>query len=174
MSSEKGFSGWASLSVIAGFHQISAHPVALAQTLGVDISFVGVTEIQQAAKELGLTAKFRKIKPARLASVSLPLMLQLNDGCSAVVLRNLPDSQFLVLFPPEREPKPLTLEEVCALWSGEVLLIKRAFSLQESARRFDIAPFFPSHGNSVRPLRKFCWPLLSSSCSPLRRRHFPR
>lgn len=143
LATESGLNGLACLCILASHHQISARPAPLAKALGLDLAVIGTNEIRRAALELGLVAKLRHISPLRLNKLSSPTILLLNNGDYAVSLRHLIDGRYVVRFPSEREPRALSLEELCVQWSGRLLLVKRPLSLQEGPRRFDLSWFIP-------------------------------
>lgn len=143
VASVVGFTGLACLCVLASFHQIAAQPLPLARALGLNPDAISLNNVRRAALELGLITRLRRVQPNKLPRLSPPFILLLDDGASAVLLRTEIDARYLLLFPGEREPRPVAIDELNSLWTGRVMLVKRPLTLQDTPRRFDWRWFLP-------------------------------
>jgi subfamily B ATP-binding cassette protein HlyB/CyaB len=141
------FFGLQCLCVIAGFHQISAHPIQLARSMGLEGDQADVQDVQRAALLLGLKATPRHLRPDRLGVVPGPVLLVLKDGGFGVVLRRIDEHRFMVVLPPEpggkNAPRDITLDALKALWAGDVLVVKQPLTLDDQPRRFGFGWFVP-------------------------------
>lgn len=144
---QASFFGLQCLCVVAGFFQISAHPIQLARSLGLSGDRVAVQDLQRAALLLGLKGTPRRIPTESLTRLSGPVLLLLNNGDFGVVLRRLDDQRLVVLLPPDgadkHAPREISLDELTTQWSGEVLLVKQPLTLDDTPRRFGFGWFLP-------------------------------
>jgi len=96
----------------------------------------------KSAKLLKLKAKIIKPKVDELEKVPIPAIAIMQDGTYLVIGRKNP--QKILLFDPQvGRPVAMPLEEFSTIWSGEVITIKRPFSLQEAGHQFNLAWFIP-------------------------------
>jgi subfamily B ATP-binding cassette protein HlyB/CyaB len=153
-------SGIICLCVIAARHQRAADPVQLTRALGFD-STAAVTDAQLvlAAKELGLKAKSVRTSWDDLPRRSLPAVAELNDGEFVVLLRSDPDGQVLVGDPHKPRPQRMSREQLEAIWSGRILLIKSRLRLENPNRPFDLLWFVPA----IWKYRKILGEILAAS-----------
>lgn len=153
-------SGIICLSVVAGRHQISADPVQLTRALGFDPTApVTDAQIVLAAKELGLKAKTARLSLQSLPERSFPYIARLNDGEYVLLLRRLPDGQFLVGDPRRPRPEPMPREQLEAAWSGQVVLVKSRLRFDNPNRPFDLFWFVPA----IWKFRKIIGEILAAS-----------
>lgn len=129
--------------MLAAHHQIAAQPTALARSLGIEPDQAGLGDIQRGAMLLGLRATPRRIVVLRIGRLPAPMMLMLKDGGYAVYQRALPEGRHVVLLPSHREPRILNQDELSALWDGDVMLVKRPITLDDTPRRFGLGWFVP-------------------------------
>jgi ATP-binding cassette, subfamily B, bacterial HlyB/CyaB len=140
------------LCAIARLHQVAADPATLAHQLGLaPTEAMGVDQLLQAAKHLGLKAKRSRSSIARLPLTPLPALafMRNTDGSLAVVLLAQCDGK-RVLFQdfgcassktgPSIEP----IEHFAERWNGELILITSRASLAGSLAKFDFSWFIPS------------------------------
>jgi subfamily B ATP-binding cassette protein HlyB/CyaB len=138
-------SGLVCLCVVAGQHQRSADPLQLARALGLNPSApVTDSQLLLAAKELGLKARFGHSSSTRLANLVLPAILELKDGEYGVLLRCEADGHVLIGSPRLPRPQRLSREELEAIWSGRILLVKTRLRLDNPNRPFDLYWFVPA------------------------------
>jgi ATP-binding cassette, subfamily B, bacterial HlyB/CyaB len=112
-------------------------------------------ELVKIAQTEGLKAALHHADWNRLARFHklAPFLVRLNNGTYFVVVKSAMarsekghEQPVLMLFNP-REPQaalfPVLREEFTAHWSGEIILLKRIFKLDESRRRFGLGWFIP-------------------------------
>src|SRR5258706_1290327 len=139
---------------------------AVARHWGLDISLVRLlhvhgkdrepdaAELVRIAEAEGLKASVRTIDWSKLERFQklAPFLVRLNGGGYFVVLKTGavaqgPDgAEQIVLFNP-RVPEanlfPVTREDFLRYWSGEVVLLKRVYRLDDTNRRFGLGWFVP-------------------------------
>jgi ATP-binding cassette subfamily B protein len=111
-------------------------------------------QLVRIAQAEGLKASNRRTDWSRLARLQklTPFLVRLNSGAYFVVLKvgaaaTGPDgTQQIVLFNP-RVPEanlfPVSRDEFLGHWSGEVVLLKRVYRLDDNNRRFGLGWFVP-------------------------------
>lgn len=98
--------------------------------------------ILQSAKFLKLKAKVIKPKQAELVKVPIPAIAIMQDGTYKVVGQN--NAEKILLFNPQaRRPETITLADFLTIWGGEIITIKKPFSLKDAGRQFNLAWFIP-------------------------------
>jgi len=128
--------------------------VAVANSLGVAVdedkicSSYGSKAIMdrelliKAIKVLGLKVKILRPQEQELDKISVPAIATKKDGTYVVIGRNN-GKQILVFDPQSGRPETILLEEFFLFWNGEMLTVKRPFSLKEAGRQFNLAWFIP-------------------------------
>ncbi|MFT6202018.1 MAG: subfamily B ATP-binding cassette protein HlyB/CyaB [Candidatus Endobugula sp.] len=159
--------GLHSLVAIARFYQLPAEPDQLAHEFGRPGQPFSNTELLQAAKALTLKAKTLALNINTLNANVLPAVAQRNDGSYFIIARlsenenqqpsaeataptniseaQAPQKTALIHDLREDAPRTVTLEELDAVWTGELIALTRRHSLGESLQQhFDISWFIPS------------------------------
>ena len=96
----------------------------------------------KSAKFLKLKAKVVKPKNDQLINVPIPAIAVMQDGTYRVIGSN--NREQILLFDPQvGRPETIGLEEFLTIWSGEVITIKRPFSLKGAGQQFNLAWFIP-------------------------------
>jgi len=140
--------GLACLVMMARLHGVAAEPDQLAhEHAGSDQSF-GTLEILLAAKRLKLQAKAVKVSPDRLAKTPLPALAvgKCVDGkpIDFFILACIDGDQVLIQSPTVGRPEKLSLVDLQARWSGELILFTSRASLAGEMSKFDFTWFVPS------------------------------
>lgn len=146
----------AALCAIARLHHVAADPATLAHQLGFSpAEALGVDDLLQAAKHLGLKAKRSATTAQRLTLTPLPalaLMRTPDDSLRVLILAQCDGQRVLWQDPaaaagsgqaaarPTIEP----VEAFAANWTGELILITSRASLAGELARFDFSWFIPS------------------------------
>jgi subfamily B ATP-binding cassette protein HlyB/CyaB len=136
-------SGLACLVMLARFHNIAASPEQLTHEYAEDGRLFGRAEMLLAAKKLGLKAKSARSSLSRLSHTPLPAIASDNDGRFFIIAR-LDDGKALIHDPQAQRPEVLSLEELEARWTGELILIRSEASLAGDLARFDFSWFIPA------------------------------
>lgn len=116
-------------------------------------------QIVRIARAEGLQAAVHRLDFARLQRFKklTPFLARLDNGAYVVVLQTEvpqpagqkeeppPESQVMVFNPrvPEANLFPIPKAEFIAHWTGEIVLLKRPYTLEDKPRRFDLAWFLP-------------------------------
>jgi len=136
-------SGLACLVLIARFHGIAVDPAQLIHEFQEPGRPFGRDLILLAARKLGLKAKAVRSTPARIMHLALPALAFDHDG-HAYILARATDQKVLIQDPQQSAPQLLSLAELEACWSGEVLLFTSRASLAGELARFDFSWFIPA------------------------------
>jgi ATP-binding cassette, subfamily B, bacterial HlyB/CyaB len=136
-------SGLACLVMLARFHNVAASPEQLAHEYAEDGRLFGRAEMLLAAKKLGLKAKSARSTLSRLSHTPLPAIATDSDGRFFIIAR-LDDGKALIHDPQAQRPEVLSLEELEARWTGELILIRSESSLAGDLARFDFSWFIPA------------------------------
>lgn len=131
------------LSIVAGFHQISADPGQIERSLGLEGTPVTPTHLILAARDLGLKARYHTLSIDRLNRATFPVMAHLDDGHWVVIAR-IEGSQAVIFDPRNTHPVLFTQEELRTQWSGRALLVKTRMRLDNPHRPFDLFWFVPA------------------------------
>ncbi|ANE57907.1 type I secretion system permease/ATPase [Methylomonas sp. DH-1] len=153
--------GLAALLMMAAFHGVAADEAALRHEFGP--ALVPDREgrcrfdnraLQLAAQRLGLTAKPRRQDPKRLALAPLPAIALGKDGRYFILAKydagppthgGLPNPAGKVLIQrPGEPPAVMTLPELLASWTGELLFFTSKASYAGEAAQFDFTWFIPA------------------------------
>lgn len=112
--------------------------------------------VLRAAKKIGLKAALLKAKPERLDFYPKPAILLFPDntvyllvrvdydkGADAAEAENLRPSRLLLFNPVDYQPLLMPYEEFVRQWGGQLIPLKKRFSLKEVGRKFSIGWFLP-------------------------------
>jgi subfamily B ATP-binding cassette protein HlyB/CyaB len=119
------------------FHGISADPEQIRHRFG---AIIGIAEMLRCAKELGLKARARTMKPERLADTPLPGIAALRDG-GFLLLVKVGNDRALIQSPLSPQPQLITLTELGKMWDGRLVLMARRAGLTDFTQRFDVTWF---------------------------------
>jgi subfamily B ATP-binding cassette protein HlyB/CyaB len=135
--------GLACLVILARFHNLAASPEQLThEYLDTDQQF-NTPQLLLAAQQLGLKAKAVRSAVERLAHVPLPAIASTADGQFFIIAR-LEQGSILIHDPWQQRPETLSLEDLQARWSGELILIRSEAALVREASKFDFTWFIPA------------------------------
>jgi len=130
------------LVTVARLLDIPADPEQIRRAFIVSSAPMDKNLFIRAAKELGLKAKANTPDPELMPKLPIPLVAILKNGNFVVMGRN--DGNRVLVFDPYRErPVSVPVEEFMNLWSGEVIMITRRFTLKNIGASFNIAWFIP-------------------------------
>ncbi|EIW20877.1 MULTISPECIES: peptidase domain-containing ABC transporter [Pelosinus] len=128
--------------------------IAVANTLKVSVDEKKIREsysdkvvmdiqlLLKSAKFLKLKTKVIKPKNDELGNLPIPAIAVMRDGTFQVIGKN--NKERIVAFDPQvRRPKTIPLEEFLAAWGGEIITIKKTFSLKNAGQQFNLAWFIP-------------------------------
>lgn len=139
-------SGLACLVIMARLHGVAADPAQLAHEFAVGREF-GVTEILLAAKRLGLQAKAVKSDSTRLTKIALPAVALGKDTSgktSFFIVAQIDGARVLLQDPVLGRPEMLSLAELEARWTGELVLFTSRASMASEMGKFDFTWFVPA------------------------------
>lgn len=139
-------SGLACLVMMARLHGVATDPAQLAHEFAVGKEF-GVTEILLAAKRLGLQAKAVKSDSTRLTRIALPAMAVGKDESgktSFFIVAQVDGARVLLQDPVLGRPEMLSLAELEARWTGELVLFTSRASMASEMGKFDFTWFVPA------------------------------
>jgi subfamily B ATP-binding cassette protein HlyB/CyaB len=125
-------------AILARFHGVAVEGDRLRHMLGT--ARIGIPEMLQAAKMIGLKARTRSTDWDRLANTPLPGIAALRDG-GFLVIGRVADNRILVQAADEPRPKVLSRAEFEAVWDGQLVLLTRRAKLSDLTRRFDVTWF---------------------------------
>lgn len=98
--------------------------------------------ILQSAQFLKLKEKVIKPKQDELVKLPIPAIAVMRDGAYKVIGQN--NAEKILLFDPQaRRPETIAMEDFLTIWGGEIITIKKRFSLKEAGRQFNLAWFIP-------------------------------
>ncbi|WP_431260492.1 type I secretion system permease/ATPase [Roseateles chitinivorans] len=138
------------LCLVARLHRLNADPQAMRHQLGLGPSApIEREHLWQAARDVGLTAKYIRTEAARLSLVPLPALALMRDG-RVVVLAHCDGQRVLTVDPQHSHPQlrdrptvqPLT--QFLSAWSNELLLLSSRPGAMGGLSRFDLTWFIPS------------------------------
>jgi hemolysin D len=112
---------------------LGAEPKQLRRDLGS--SAVGVKEMVDYGRKVGLAARCRKSTWTRLAKGPLPAIAALRNG-SFVLLGKVTDDAAIVVLPHAKRPTLMTRAEFEATWNGRLVSVKRRSALVIRFERF--------------------------------------
>jgi subfamily B ATP-binding cassette protein HlyB/CyaB len=89
-----------------------------------------------------LKAEVVKPKTDELVNLPIPAIAVMQDGTYQVIGK-INRGQIVVFDPQVGRPETIPLEKFLAAWSGEIITIKRSFSLKNAGQQFNLAWFIP-------------------------------
>jgi subfamily B ATP-binding cassette protein HlyB/CyaB len=130
------------LAIIVKLLEISVGEEQLRRAFDVKEKPMDTTMLLRGAKYLGLKARLTKSNPEQFNSLHLPAIALLTNGNYIVVARN--DGKKLIVFDPLHDrPLGVASDSFFKVWSGEVITIKRPFSLKRVGKQFNVSWFIP-------------------------------
>lgn len=135
--------GLHSLVLMARFHQVAAEPVQLKHQRGKGNTPFTDEDLLLAARQLKLHARVIKVTRDRLSSMTLPAMVQRNDG-SWQILARYETGKCLLQDPARQAPDIVSEEAFCADWNGQSMLVASRATLSGELSRFDFSWFIPA------------------------------
>jgi ATP-binding cassette, subfamily B, bacterial HlyB/CyaB len=143
--------GLACLIMMARFHGIAADADQLAHEFSPMGKPMGTTDILLAARRLELKAKAVNVQTARLAKTPLPALAvgrNAQGGTDYFILARVDEGgdgvQVLIQSPLSGRPETLSLAELEARWTGEVVLITSRAAMAGELAKFDFTWFIPA------------------------------
>lgn len=143
METPQNDTGLICLVMIARLHAVTTDPDQLAHKFKPTAEPFSLSEILLASKEIGLKAKAVKTTVARLERTPLPAMAVDGDGSFFILLR-CSDSQALIFNPVAQRTETLSLDDLQARWTGELILFTSRASLAGEMSKFDFTWFIPA------------------------------
>ena len=138
------------LAAIAQHHRLPVNPERLIEDYALVAEEPAPATVLRIAADIGLKAKFDKLGwDALLAQNGVfPLIARLKDGNCVIVIGTSPtgDQQLALLNPLAEKSTEVQLwdkEGFCALWGGEVFLMKRTYALPQENQPFGFRWFIP-------------------------------
>lgn len=143
---ERPDSGLACLLLIARLHEVAADAAQLQHQFGRE--HMEVPTLLLAAQSLQLTAKAVRQDVARFDKAALPAIAPLQDGRFMVVARfqtaaGAQPARLLVQHPSE-SPSVMSLAELEATWTGELIFITSKANYAGDTAKFDFTWFIPA------------------------------
>jgi subfamily B ATP-binding cassette protein HlyB/CyaB len=135
--------GLACLVMLARYHNVAAEPEQLAHEFQPDGAPFGKTDILLAAKKLELKAKAVRTDASRLDRTPLPAVALDLDGQFFIIARCDAD-KVLIHDPRAQRPQQLSVDELNARWSGELILFTSRASMAGDLSKFDFTWFIPA------------------------------
>lgn len=161
--------GLKGLITIAAYYGIPADAQSIIHAFSLQDHKMTGQEMIRAAKDLKLKCRKTQANRYSLQKMTLPLLLRLTDD-TYVVLAKVMQEKLLVLYPQEKAPRTIELQELVDVWNGELFLfVPRNPRNRET--KFGFKWFIPSVLKFKRPLMEvllaaFVLQILGV-CSPL-------
>jgi len=133
--------------MLARFHELAADPDQIAHDFSEHGTPLNRTQIQLAARKLGLSTRMIRARPERLTSLPLPAMAFGSDGNFFVLARcdGTQDAlRALIHDPLALRPEVLTRDQLLARWTGDLLLFQSKASIAGELAKFDFSWFVPA------------------------------
>lgn len=142
--------------LIAKFLGTVANPEQLLHDRGQGDAPWLLEDLARVSKNLGLIARIRDTGPDDYPKLPLPVLAELRDGSSLVLLK-IDDAdaerRYLVQRGDAERAEIWSEAEVAARFSGRVLLVTSREAMAGERRRFDIGWFIPALVRYRKPLR---------------------
>ena len=132
--------------MMARLHGVAADPDQLAHEFATGREFV-TTDILLAAKYLELQAKAVKTTVSRLGKTPLPAIAisrNAEGNTGFFILARITGDQALVQDPAAGRPETVSLAELQARWTGELILFTSRVSIAGELAKFDFTWFIPA------------------------------
>ena len=121
-------SGLCGLSLVAGYYRIAGDPMQLRHQLALTGRRAQVEDVVRGANVLRLKSRIlRGVTAKRLGAIPFPAILSLKDGGFAVLGAGSTKGMARLVDPIARTAQELSMEDIAALSSGELVLITRRF-----------------------------------------------
>ena len=134
-------SGFACLSLVLRFLQISASPEQLAHSLGK--AAPDASDLVRLGKRLGARARLVRPNAAKLLEHPFPAIARRLDG-GFVVIAKAEEGRLLIQDPAVGKPEIKELDAFLSCWSGELVLMTTREKLAGADRKFDVSWFIPA------------------------------
>src|SRR5580700_11116869 len=147
-------SGLCGLSLVAGYYRIAGDPTQLRHQLALTGRKAQAEDVVRGANVLQLKSRIlRGVTAKRLGAIPFPAILSLKDGGFAVLGAGSTKGMARLVDPIARTAQELSLEDIAALSSGELVLITRRFGgVGVDPTTFGFRWFWPSILRYRRPL----------------------
>ena len=147
-------SGLCGLSLVAGYYRIAGDPAQLRHQLALTGREARVEDIVRGANVLQLKSRIlRGMTAKRLGAIPFPAILGLKEGGFAVLGAGPTKGMARLVDPIARTAQELSMEDIAALSSGELVLITRRFGgAGIDPTTFGFRWFWPSILRYRRPL----------------------
>ena len=139
--------GLACLVMLARLHGVAVDANQLAHEFANDGQPFQVQDILLASKQLKLQAKRVKVDPARLAKTPLPAVAMGRDEQGRpefFILARMDEDEVMIQSPKAGRPETVSLADLKARWTGELILFTSRASLASEMARFDFTWFVPA------------------------------
>src|ERR1700734_4220755 len=121
-------SGLCGLWLVGGSHRIAGDPIQLRHQLALTGRKAEAEDVVRGANVLQLKSRIlRGVTAKRLGAIPFPAILSLKDGGFAVLGAGSTKGMARLVDPIARTAQELSLEDIAALSSGELILITRRF-----------------------------------------------
>jgi subfamily B ATP-binding cassette protein HlyB/CyaB len=142
-STHKKDSALICLTMVAQLLDIPADAEQLRRAFAPGPQPMNKLELLRAAKGIGLKAALKKPDRGKIPLLPIPSIAILADGTFAVLGRS--EGEKIVVFNPfNGQSSSVPLDDFQIMWSGEIILLTRRFSLKEAGRRFNLGWFIPA------------------------------
>jgi subfamily B ATP-binding cassette protein HlyB/CyaB len=131
------------LVMLARFHHVAVEPAQLIHEFGQAGLAFGPEEILLAARKLKLKAKLLQTGAERLEKTPLPAIAASLDG-GYFVIAKVEGGKVLIQDPRDQGPRILSLEELTARWTGQLVMVASRASVLGDLATFDITWFIPA------------------------------
>src|SRR5271170_6670692 len=147
-------SGLCGLSLVAGYYRIAGDPAQLRHQLALTGRRAQAEDIVRGANVLQLKSRIlRGVTAKRLGAIPFPAILSLKDGGFGVLGAGSTKGMARLVDPIARTAQELSMEDIAALSSGELILITRRFGgAGIDPTTFGFRWFLPSILRYRRPL----------------------
>lgn len=140
-------SGLACLVMMARLHGVAADADQLAHEFSRAGQPFETTDILIAAKKMGLRAKCTTVDIARISTTPLPAVAMERDADGRMqffILARMEAGQALIQSPSIGRPQTVSVEDLKARWTGELILFTSRASLAGEMAKFDFTWFIPA------------------------------
>ena len=138
------------IAALAQHHRLPVNPERLIEDYALVSEEPSTAMVLRIAADIGLKAKFDKLTWDGLMAQGgvFPLIARMTDGNCVIVMGTKINgiSQVAILNPMADNPTEVLLIEhtkFCALWRGDVFMMKRLFSSPEQNQPFGLSWFIP-------------------------------
>lgn len=135
-------SGLRCLVMIAHYHELPADEEQIKHSYAASDDGITLTDMQRAARELGLKCKLAQVNLSKLSKLSLPAILVLSKG-SYIILANCKEDELLIFDPSIGKPTTMKPQDLLNIWEGSILLFTPKQTI-EGERAFGIKWFLPA------------------------------